>query len=77
MVLVKLEVDWGGTGAVAALLGWVLVGRSMLRSSAEVEGDEMIERNAGGVFSRAETGPATVTTVSEAMKILIASSSKP
>ncbi len=76
-MLVKLEVDWGGTGALVALLGWVLVGRSMLRSEAEVGGEETIERDAGGVFSRAETGPATVTTVSEAMKILIASSSKP
>ena len=77
MVLVKLEVDWGGTGAVKAVLGWVLVGRSMLRSAAEVEGDEMMERDAGEEISRAETGPATVTTVSEAMKKLIASSSKP
>jgi hypothetical protein len=76
-MLVKLEVDWGGTGALRAVLGWVLMGRSMLRSEAEVEGDETIERDAGGVFSSAETGPATVTTVSEAIKILIASNSKP
>ncbi len=76
-MLVKLEVDRGGTGAVEAILGCVLVGRSMLRSSAEVEGEETIERDAGGVFSRAAMGPATVTTASEARKKLIASSSKP
>ena len=76
-MLVKLEVDWGGTGAVEAVLGWVLVGRSMLRSEAEVEGVAMIEMAGGAEVSGAATGPATVTTVSEAMKILIASNSKP
>lgn len=49
-MLVKLEVDWGGTGALVTVLGWVLVGRSMLRSEAEVVGEAMMVMLVGGVF---------------------------